>query len=192
MRLCVFCGSNAGQDPIYLQVARALGETMASQGIDLVYGGASVGLMGAVADAALAKGGHVIGVMPQALVDKEIAHRGLSDLRVVGSMHERKALMAELADGFIALPGGLGTFEELFEVWTWAQLGYHRKPCALLNAGGFYDKLTDFLDDVVERGFVKPIHRAMLIVENEPAALIEAVHTYEPPKVDKWIKAGER
>jgi uncharacterized protein (TIGR00730 family) len=116
----------------------------------------------------------------------------LSDLRVVGSMHERKALMAELADGFIALPGGLGTFEELFEVWTWAQLGYHRKPCALLNAGGFYDKLTDFLDEVVERGFVKPIHRAMLIVENEPAALIEAMRAYEPPQVDKWIKAGER
>jgi uncharacterized protein (TIGR00730 family) len=165
---------------------------MAAQGIELVYGGASVGLMGAVADAALARGGHVIGVMPQALIDKEIAHGGLSDLRVVGSMHERKALMAELADGFIALPGGLGTFEELFEVWTWAQLGYHRKPCALLNAGGFYDKLTDFLDDVVERGFVKPIHRAMLIVENEPAGLIEAVRAYEPPKVDKWIKAGER
>ncbi len=192
MRLCVFCGSNAGQDPIYLQMARALGETMAGRGIDLVYGGASVGLMGAVADAALAKGGHVIGVIPQALVDKEIAHTGLSDLRVVGSMHERKALMAELADGFIALPGGLGTFEELFEVWTWAQLGYHRKPCALLNAGGFYDKLADFLDDVVERGFVKPIHRAMLIVESEPAALIEAIRAYEPPEVDKWIKAGER
>jgi len=192
MRLCVFCGSSAGQDPIYLAKARALGETLAAHGIDLVYGGASVGLMGAVADAALAKGGHVIGVMPQALVDKEIAHRDLSDLRVVGSMHERKALMAELADGFIALPGGLGTFEELFEVWTWAQLGYHRKPCALLNADGFYDKLTDFLDDVVERGFVKPIHRAMLIVENEPAALIEAIRAYEPPKVDKWIKAGER
>jgi uncharacterized protein (TIGR00730 family) len=192
MRLCVFCGSNAGQDPIYLATAHALGEVLAASGIDLVYGGAAVGLMGAVADAAMAKGGHVIGVMPQALVDKEIAHRGLSDLRVVGSMHERKALMAELADGFIALPGGLGTFEELFEVWTWAQLGYHRKPCALLNAGGFYDKLTDFLDDVVERGFVKPIHRAMLIVENEPAALIEAMRAYEPPQVDKWIKAGER
>jgi uncharacterized protein (TIGR00730 family) len=192
MRLCVFCGSNAGQDPVYVNTSRALGEALAISGIELVYGGASVGLMGTVADAALAKGGHVIGVMPQALVDKEIAHKGLSDLRVVGSMHERKALMAELADGFIALPGGLGTFEELFEVWTWAQLGYHRKPCALLNAGGFYDKLTDFLDDVVERGFVKPIHRAMLIVENEPAALIEAIRTYEPPRVDKWIKAGER
>jgi len=192
MRLCVFCGSNAGQDPVYLATARSLGAALAENGIELVYGGASVGLMGAVADAALDKGGHVIGVMPQALVDKEIAHKGLSDLRVVGSMHERKALMAELADGFIALPGGLGTFEELFEVWTWAQLGYHRKPCALLNAAGFYDKLTDFLDDVVERGFVKPIHRAMLIVENEPATLIQAIRAYEPPKVDKWIKAGER
>jgi uncharacterized protein (TIGR00730 family) len=192
MRLCVFCGSNAGQDPVYLATARALWEALAASGIGLVYGGASVGLMGAVADAALAKGGNVIGVMPQALVDKEIAHKGLTDLRVVGSMHERKALMAELADGFVALPGGLGTFEELFEVWTWAQLGYHRKPCALLNAGGFYDKLTDFLDDVVERGFVKPIHRAMLIVESDPAALIDAIRAYEPPKVDKWIKAGER
>ncbi|EIM25170.1 LOG family protein [Microvirga lotononidis] len=192
MRLCVFCGSSSGQDPVYLAAARSLGEALAAQGIELVYGGASVGLMGAVADAALEKGGHVIGVMPQALVDKEIAHRSLSDMRVVSSMHERKALMAELSDGFIALPGGLGTFEELFEVWTWAQLGYHRKPCALLNAGGFYDKLTDFLDDVVERGFVKPIHRAMLIVEEEPVALIAAVRAYEPPKVDKWIKAGER
>ena len=192
MRLCVFCGSNAGQDPVYLQTARALGETLAANGIGLVYGGASVGLMGAVADAVLAKGGEVTGVMPQALVDKEIAHKGLSDLRVVGSMHERKALMAELADGFIALPGGLGTFEELFEVWTWAQLGYHRKPCALLNAGGFYDKLISFLDDVTERGFVKPPHRAMLVVESEPAALIEAIRAYEPPKVIKWIKEGER
>jgi uncharacterized protein (TIGR00730 family) len=192
MRLCVFCGSNAGQDPVYMETARLLGETLARNGIELVYGGASVGLMGAVADAVLGKGGHVIGVMPQALVDKEIAHTGLSDLRVVGSMHERKALMAELSDGFIALPGGLGTFEELFEVWTWAQLGYHKKPCALLNVSGFYDKLAHFLDDVVERGFVKPIHRAMLIVKDEPAALIDAIRSYEPPKVEKWLKAGER
>jgi hypothetical protein len=192
MRLCVFCGSSAGQDPVYLEAARSLGEALARNGIELVYGGASVGLMGAVADAVLAHGGHVIGIMPQALVDKEIAHKGLSDLRVVGSMHERKALMAELSDGFIALPGGLGTFEELFEVWTWAQLGYHRKPCALLNVAGFYNKLTHFLDDVVERGFVKPAHRAMLIVQDEPAALIEAIRSYEPPKVEKWIKARER
>lgn len=192
MRLCVFCGSSAGQDPVYIETARLLGEALAANGIELVYGGASVGLMGAMADAVLAKGGHVIGVMPQALVDKEIAHAGLSDLRVVGSMHERKAMMAELSDGFIALPSGLGTFEELFEVWTWAQLGYHKKPCALLNVAGFYDKLAGFLDDVVERGFVKPIHRAMLIVKDEPAALIDAIRAYEPPKVEKWIKAGER
>jgi len=192
MRLCVFCGSNPGRDPIYMDMACSLGETLARNGIELVYGGASVGLMGAMADAALANGGHVIGVMPQALVDKEIAHTGLSDLRVVGSMHERKALMAELADGFIALPGGLGTFEELFEVWTWAQLGYHKKPCALLNIGGFYDKLASFLDDVVERGFVKPVHRSMLIVESDPARLIEAIRAYEAPQVIKWIKEGER
>ncbi len=192
MRLCVFCGSNPGLEPSYLAMARALGRMLAQEKIALVYGGGAVGLMGAVADAALEGGGEVIGVIPQALMDKEIGHRGLADLRVVGSMHERKALMAELASGFIALPGGLGTFEELFEVWTWAQLGYHRKPCALLNAAGFYDRLISFLDDVVERGFVKPIHRSMLIVEDEPAALIQAIRGYEPPVVDKWIRAGER
>ncbi|MXQ11229.1 TIGR00730 family Rossman fold protein [Microvirga makkahensis] len=192
MRLCVFCGSSPGRDPVYMEAARLLGDTLARNGIGLVYGGASVGLMGAVADAVLTEGGQVIGVMPQALVDKEIAHTGLSDLRVVGSMHERKALMAELSDGFVALPGGLGTFEELFEVWTWAQLGYHRKPCALLNVAGFYDRLAAFLDGVVESGFVKPVHRAMLIVKEEPAALVEAIRGYEPPKVEKWIRAGER
>ncbi|NIX75222.1 TIGR00730 family Rossman fold protein [Microvirga terricola] len=191
MRLAVFCGSNPGNDPIYLDAARDLGTAMAKAGIDLVYGGASVGLMGAVADAALAAGGHVIGVMPQALLDKEIGHRGLSDLRIVGSMHERKALIAELSDGFIALPGGIGTFEEIFEVWTWAQLGYHRKPCALFNAGGFYDKLIGFLDDVTSEGFVKAPHRAMLIVEKEPEAMIRAVQDYEPPVVIKWIKTGQ-
>jgi hypothetical protein len=192
MRLCVFCGSNPGLEPSYLAMARAMGQVLAREKIALVYGGGAVGLMGAVADAALEGGGEVIGVIPQALMDKEIGHRGLSDLRVVGSMHERKALMAELANGFIALPGGLGTFEELFEVWTWAQLGYHRKPCALLNVAGFYDRLISFLDDVVERGFVKPVHRSMLIVEDEPAALIRAIRGYEPPAVDKWIRAGER
>jgi uncharacterized protein (TIGR00730 family) len=192
MRLCVFCGSNAGHDSSYLAAARSLGTALAREKIGLVYGGASVGLMGAVADAVLAGGGEVVGVMPQSLVDKEIAHKDLPDLRIVGSMHERKALMAELADGFVALPGGLGTFEELFEVWTWAQLGYHRKPCSLLNVSGFYDKLTDFLDDVVKRGFVKPVHRSMLIVEQEPEALIRAIRAYEPPVVTKWIKAGER
>ena len=192
MRLCVFCGSNAGHDSSYIEAARSLGTALAREKIGLVYGGASVGLMGAVADAVLAGGGEVVGVMPQSLVDKEIAHKDLPDLRIVGSMHERKALMAELADGFVALPGGLGTFEELFEVWTWGQLGYHRKPCSLLNVSGFYDKLTGFLDDVVERGFVKPAHRSMLIVEQDPEALIRAIQAYEPPAVTKWIKAGER
>ncbi|MCY1061535.1 TIGR00730 family Rossman fold protein [Nannocystis sp. SCPEA4] len=192
MRLCVFCGSSPGHDASYLAAARNLGAVLARAGIGLVYGGASVGLMGAVADAVMSDGGEVVGVMPRSLVDKEIAHKALADLRIVGSMHERKALMAELADGFVALPGGLGTFEELFEVWTWAQLGYHRKPCSLLNVGGFYDKLADFLDDVVSRGFVKPIHRSMLIVEQDPDALIRAIRAYQPPVVDKWIKAGER
>jgi uncharacterized protein (TIGR00730 family) len=191
-RLCVFCGSSEGNDPAYLQAARALGETLARSGIGLVYGGASVGLMGVLADAALVAGGEVTGVMPRALVEKEIAHGGLSDLRVVGSMHERKALMAELADGFVALPGGIGTFEELFEVWTWAQLGHHTKPCALLNVRGFYDGLIAFLDKVVERGFMKDAHRSMLIVAQQPMELLERLEAYEPPAVPKWITPGER
>jgi len=191
-RLCVFCGSSEGDDPVYRDAAQALGRMLAAEGIGLVYGGASVGLMGAVADAALEAGGDVIGVMPRALFEKEIAHRGLPDLRVVGSMHERKALMAELADGFVALPGGIGTFEELFEVWTWAQLGYHAKPCALLNVKGFYDGLTAFLDGVAQSRFMKDQHRAMLIEAREPGDLIARLKAYEPPVVTKWIKAGER
>jgi uncharacterized protein (TIGR00730 family) len=191
-RLCVFCGSSEGNDPAYLQAARALGETLARSGIGLVYGGASVGLMGVLADAALVAGGEVTGVMPRALVEKEIAHGGLSDLRVVGSMHERKALMAELSDGFVALPGGIGTFEELFEVWTWAQLGHHTKPCALLNVRGFYDGLIAFLDQVVGRGFMKDAHRSMLIVAQQPMELIERLEAYKPPAVPKWITPGER
>jgi uncharacterized protein (TIGR00730 family) len=191
-RLCVFCGSSEGNDPAYLQAARALGETLARSGIGLVYGGASVGLMGVLADAALVAGGEVTGVMPRALVEKEIAHSRLTDLRVVGSMHERKALMAELSDGFVALPGGIGTFEELFEVWTWAQLGHHTKPCALLNVRGFYDGLIAFLDKVVERGFMKDAHRSMLIVAQQPMELIERLRAYEPPTVPKWITPGQR
>jgi uncharacterized protein (TIGR00730 family) len=191
-RLCVFCGSSEGRDPAYRQAARALGETLAANGIGLVYGGAAVGLMGALADAALGAGGEVSGVMPRALVEKEIAHNRLSDLRVVGSMHERKALMPELSDGFVALPGGIGTFEELFEMWTWAQLGHHGKPCALLNVRGFYDGLIAFLDQVAERGFMKGAHRAMLIVGQEPMELIERLRAYEPPAVSKWITARER
>lgn len=193
MRLCVFCGSSDGFDPRYREAAICLGEALVREGISLVYGGGKVGLMGAVADAVLAKGGDVIGVMPKALVEKEIAHQGLTELRVVTSMHERKALMSDLADGgYVALPGGLGTFEEVFEVWTWGQLGYHRKPVSLLNVDGFYDDLTMFLDNVVDRGFVRKEHRDMLIVAREPSELIERLRCYAPPSLPKWIGAVER
>lgn len=192
MRLCVFCGSSAGNDPAYLEAARALGQALAAADVGLVYGGASVGLMGAVADAVLDHGGTAIGVLPKALFVKELAHTGLTTLHVVDSMHERKALMAELSDGFIALPGGLGTFEELFEVWTWAQLGYHPKPCALLDVNGFYAPLIAFLDSVVERGFVRQSHRDMLLVGNTAGELLQRIASYEPPAAPKWISATER
>lgn len=189
LRICVFSGSNPGRKPEYVEAARELGKALARAGIGIVYGGASVGLMGSVADAAMANGGEVIGIIPKALVDKEIAHTGLSDLRVVGSMHERKALMAELSNAFVALPGGLGTLEELFEVWTWGQLGYHAKPFAVYNLGGFYDGLYAWLDHVVGEQFMKPEHRDMLIVESEPQALLKAIHEYEEPKgIVKWVE----
>lgn len=187
VRICVFCGSNAGRTPAYLEAARAFGAAVADAGYGLVYGGASVGLMGAVADAAMARGGEVIGVIPRSLVDREISHKGLSDLRVVGSMHERKAMMSELSDAFVALPGGIGTLEELFEVWTWAQLGHHAKPCGLLNIAGFYDGLSGFLDHIVAESFVQPEHRRMLIVESEPQTMLSAIAGYQPPTVSKWI-----
>jgi uncharacterized protein (TIGR00730 family) len=192
MKLCVFCGSNDGVRPLYREAATDLGRHLAEAGIELVYGGGKVGLMGAVADAVLAAGGRVTGIMPRALVEKEIGHAGLTTLHVVGSMHERKAMMADLADGFVALPGGLGTFEEMFEVWTWGQLGYHRKPLAVLNAGGFYDGLLGFLDRVVEEGFVRAPHRAMLIVATAPPDLVARLRAYAPPQLTKWVKAGER
>ena len=191
-RVCVFCGSNPGRDPRFLEAARQLGRTLARGGIGLVYGGASVGLMGAVADAALDAGGDVVGVIPRALAEKEVAHRGLPDLRVVGSMHERKALMAELSDGFVALPGGAGTLEELFEVWTWAQLGYHDKPCGLLDVAGFYAKLTEFLDGATAQGFMKAPHRDMLLVADTADDLLDRFRAYAAPQVGKWITADER
>lgn len=191
-RICVFCGSSRGRHPGYLVAAAALGSALAQRGIGLVYGGASVGLMGEVAGAALAAGGDVIGVMPRALVDREVAHRGLADLRVVGSMHERKAMMAELADGFVALPGGLGTLEELFEIWTWAQLGDHAKPCALLDIQGYYGKLLAFLDQAVAEGFIKPLHRDMLIVADSVDALFPALDAWRPPATAGWIGRDER
>ncbi|MCU1719160.1 TIGR00730 family Rossman fold protein [Pseudomonas sp. 5P_3.1_Bac2] len=187
MRLCVFCGSNAGRQPAYVETASALGQALAQAHIGVVYGGASVGLMGAVANAALAADGEVIGVIPHALWEKEVGHKGLKDLRVVDSMHQRKALMAELADGFIAMPGGAGTLEELFEVWTWAQLGHHQKPCALLNINGYYDHLIEFLDHVAGEAFMQPQHRDMLIVADTIDDLLAAIANYQAPQVSKWI-----
>jgi uncharacterized protein (TIGR00730 family) len=186
-RICVFTGSNPGARPEYAAAARRLGEQLAARGQTLVYGGAGIGLMGVVADAVLAAGGQAIGVIPQALVAKEVAHRGLSDLRVVASMHDRKALMAELADAFIALPGGIGTLEEYFEITTWAQLGLHDKPCGLLNAAGYYDGLIRFLDHAVDQQFVRPAHRAMMIVDDDPASMLDRFEAYRPPAVAKWI-----
>lgn len=185
--VCVFCGSGPGANPTYLDLARRTGAVLAERGLTLVYGGGGVGLMGELADAALAVGGHVIGVIPEALAKREVAHLGLPDLRVVGSMHERKALMAELADAFIALPGGLGTLEELFEIVTWAQLGLHAKPCGLVNTDGYYDHLITFLDHAVTARFVRPEHRALIMVEPGPAALLERFDGFVAPQLEKWI-----
>jgi uncharacterized protein (TIGR00730 family) len=175
MRICVFCGSSAGRLPEYRAAAVAFGQLLAREGIGLVYGGAHVGLMGALADTVLACGGEVVGVIPEALEAREIAHQGLSQLHVVGSMHERKARMAELSDAFVALPGGIGTLEELFEVWTWGQLGLHHKPCALLDVAGFYDKLGAFLDFVTEEGFLRQSVRDVLLVDSDPVQLLTRI-----------------
>lgn len=185
--LCVYCGSRPGTDPAYLAAGTALGELLVRRNIGLVYGGASVGVMGAVADAVLARGGRVIGIIPKALAVKEVAHDRLTEQHVVGSMHERKALMAERSDGFVALPGGWGTFEEIFEVLTWGQLGFHEKPCGLLNVNGYYDHLHAFLEHAVESGFVPKACREMLLVEEAPDRLLDRYATYEAPKVRKWI-----
>jgi uncharacterized protein (TIGR00730 family) len=173
--VCVFCGSSPGAHPDYGAAARELGAVLGRAGERVVYGGASVGLMGALADATLEAGGEVVGVIPQSLVDREIAHRGLSELHVVGTLHERKARMAELADAFVALPGGAGTLEELFEVYTWRQLGLHDKPIALVNVRRYWDGLLAFLDHSLEEGFVKPEHRARLTVADGPEAVLDAV-----------------
>ena len=190
-RLCVFCGSSVGNQPAYAEAARAMGALLAARGIGLVYGGGHVGLMGVVADAVMANGGEVIGVIPQTLADREIAHTGITELRVVDSMHTRKALMAELSDGFIAMPGGVGTFEEFFEVVTWMQLGLHRKPCGLLNVIAFYTPLAAFIDQAVSEGFIKPVHRAAIVVDSDPARLLDTLATIELPDAPKWIRRDE-
>jgi uncharacterized protein (TIGR00730 family) len=189
--VCVFCGSKPGTEPAYGRAARALGRTLARERITLVYGGGRVGLMGVLADAVLEAGGEAIGVIPKALVEREISHTGLPDLRVVGSMHERKAAMSELSEGFVALPGGTGTLEEFFEVLTWAQLGEHRKPCALLNIDGYYDPLLAVFDHMVAKGFLTEEHRSMVLVETEPESLLETLARYRPPEVPKWIEREE-
>ncbi|MHC1700486.1 MAG: TIGR00730 family Rossman fold protein [Humidesulfovibrio sp.] len=186
-RVCVFLGSNPGNNPNYLAATRALGAEIARRGLATVYGGSNIGLMGELADAALAAGGEVIGIIPEALRDKELAHEGLSTLKVVSSMHERKAAMAELADGFIALPGGLGTLEELCEMLTWAQLGFHTKPCGLLDVGGYYAPLCAFLDHAVAEGFVVAAHRTMLLSDADPASLLDRFDSYVAPVVNKWV-----
>jgi uncharacterized protein (TIGR00730 family) len=188
-RICVFCGSSPGASPEYLHAAKLLGYTLANKGIGLVYGGAKVGMMGKIAEAVLEKNGEVIGVIPKGLVEKEVAFTGLADLRVVDSMHERKALMADLSDGFIALPGGLGTIEEFFEAATWAQLGLHPKPCGLLNVKQYFDRLMEFLDHSVDERFVELEHRSMILMDEDPERLLQKFETYRPPLVDKaqWV-----
>lgn len=186
-RLCIFCGSSHGENPAYAEAAKNAGNILARRGIGLVYGGGNVGLMGVVADAVLAAGGDVIGVISEALMAKEVGHRGLPDLRIVKTMHERKALMAELADGFVALPGGIGTFEEFFEIVTWAQLGFHTKPCALLNVNGFYDPLLRLVDHAIEERFIKPKQRDHVIVASDFSTLLDRMANHQVPYEQKWI-----
>jgi uncharacterized protein (TIGR00730 family) len=190
--ICVFCGSNIGARDSYAGAADALGRTIAERGLRLVYGGAKVGLMGAVADSALAAGGEVGGVIPKALIEREIAHAGLTEVHTVASMHERKKMMSDLADGFIALPGGAGTLEELFEVWTWAQLGHHRKPVGIFNVEGFFDHLAAFLDHQAAELFMRREHRDMLLVDTDATRLLDRFDAYQAPTVTKWIRRDER
>ena len=188
-RVCVFCGSSPGSNPAYVAAARQLGETLANEGIGLVYGGGNVGMMGELANAAVAAGGKVTGVIPKALMDREVALIELDDLRVVDSMHARKALMADLADGFVAMPGGLGTLEEIIEVLTWAQLGLHTKPCALLNTAGYFDTLLAFLDEIAGARFMAEVHRQLILTAEAPAPLMAAMRAFTPPEFDKAIWA---
>lgn len=190
-RLCVFCGSSAGESRAFAQAASAFGTLLARRGIGVVYGGGRVGLMGALADAVLAAGGEIAGVIPHGLWNREVGHPTVASMHVVDTMHERKALMMELADGFIALPGGIGTLEELFEVWTWGQLGIHKKPCAVLNVAGYYDALLTFVGGAVEQGFVRQSYRDMLLVDSDPEQLLARMASYEPPEVPRWLGRAE-
>jgi len=186
-RVCVFCGSSSGVRPVYAESARAMGQALLRRGIGLIYRGGCVGLMGEIADVVISSGGEVIGTIPQALVAREVAHRGITELIIVRSMHDRKAKMAELADAFIALPGGYGTFEEFCEVITWAQLGLHRKPCGILNVEGYYDALLALFDKAVAEGFLNPVNRSLVLQSSEPDRLLDLLHSYRPPQVQQWI-----
>jgi uncharacterized protein (TIGR00730 family) len=191
-RICVFCGSSSGTRPVYQQAAQTVGQLLCRRGIELVYGGGRVGLMGIVANACLNEGGRVIGVIPQALADKEVAHTGLTELRIVTSMHERKSLMADLSDAFMALPGGFGTWEEFFEVLTWAQLGIHRKACGVLNVGGYYDPLLQMADRALSEGFVREMHRGLLLSDADPGQLLDRLNSYAGPAVEKGLRRPAR
>lgn len=189
--VCVFCGSSAGEDTRYLDGATALGRAIVGRSAGLVYGGSQVGLMGRLADSVLDAGGDVVGVIPEPLAHREVPHRGLTELVVTDSMHDRKAEMVRRADAFVAAPGGLGTFEEFFEVLTWAQLGMHRKPCGVLNLNRYFDPLTQLLDHAAKEGFVQSVHRGMILMESDPEVLLDRMADYRPPKVPRWIAVGE-
>ncbi len=186
-KICVFCGSRPGAKQEYVKAAHSLGEILAQSGIELIYGGGNVGIMGEIANSVLNNGGRATGVIPKTLVDKELAHRNLTALRVVTTMHERKALMSELSDAFIALPGGIGTLEEFFEVLTWAQLGFQKKPCALLNTAGYYDHLISFIDKMVEDRFLDEGHRGLMMIEKDPVKIIEKINNFKPVNTEKWL-----
>ncbi|MEZ5347369.1 MAG: TIGR00730 family Rossman fold protein [Pyrinomonadaceae bacterium] len=190
-RICVFCGSNPGVNPAFVRTAEELGRYLAENDIELVYGGGRVGLMGRIADAVMQNGGRVTGIIPKSLSDKEVAHQGLSDLHIVDSMHTRKAMMADLSDGFIALPGGFGTFEELCEIITWAQLGFHSKPCGFLNIEGYYDPLVELFDKAVAEQFVRPEHRKLVLIEKEIEPMIGKMKDYKLPSVEKWLEKDD-
>ena len=185
--VAVFCGSNSGLRPEYAQAAKNLAGELVARNICLVYGGGNIGLMGIIADEVMNAGGAVVGIIPDSLDNREVGHRGITELKVVGSMHERKALMAELADGFVAMPGGIGTFEEFFEILTWAQLGFHEKPCGLLNVAGYYDGLLALCDNAVAQGFLRSVHRRLILDESESTVLLERMADYKPEKIEKWL-----
>ncbi|MDQ6612939.1 MAG: TIGR00730 family Rossman fold protein [Gemmatimonadota bacterium] len=189
--ICVFCASNPGIQPGYMQAARELGELIATRGATVLYGGGGTGLMGALADGALGAGGRVVGVMPHALVEREAAHRSLSELHIVNSMHDRKAMLAELADGYVALPGGIGTLEELFEAWTWAQLGVHNKPIGLLNVQGYWNTLTKFFDQMGSEGFLRSHTRDLALIDDVAERLLHQMDRYVPPVVTQWVRLPE-